>query len=68
MRIEARTFVDIIAHDGDGIVDLGVDACGLGVGEVASAARRVCTGIPGRNVGVVSAFIWERHDVLCTVL
>ncbi len=56
------TLVDVVTHDRDGVVDLGVNTSGLGVGEVGSTARGIGASIPRRDVRVVTAVVLGRHD------
>ena len=55
------TLVDVIAHDRDGVVNLGVDTSGFRVGKVGTAARRIGASVPRRDVGVVTAVVLCGH-------
>ena len=55
------TLVNVVPHDRDSVVNLGVNSCGLGVGEVGSTARGIGAGIPRRDVRVVAAIVLCRH-------
>lgn len=57
------TLVNVVAHDRDGVVDLGVNTSGFRVGEVGSIALRIGAGVARRDVRIVTAVVVSRHDV-----
>lgn len=56
--------VDVVAHDRDGVIDLGVNTSRLGVGKVGTAARRIGASVSRRDVGVITAVVLGRHGVV----
>lgn len=64
VKLEIPTLVDVVAHDRDGVVDLGMDTSRLVVGKVGTAAGRVGASVSRRNVRVIAAVVLGRHGVV----